>query len=538
MGDVAADLRRERSASRIRRFGQAMVLAAELAPEVGHLHAHFLHTPASVARYAALMLGLPWSVSAHAKDVWTIPEWEKREKLACCRWLVTCSRANAEHLARLAPERGRVRLAYHGIDLARFPAPPPRLGNARDGSDGSDPTVIVTIGRAVEKKGHDVLIEALRRLPRSLRWRLIHIGDGELLPALKRQAEAGGIAEQITWLGARPQADVLAALRQADLFVLACKVAADGDRDGLPNVLMEAQSQALACVSARLSAIPELIEHGRTGLLVAPGDPAALAAAVARLIAEPALRQRLGRAGLHRVREAFAMEPGIDRLAGWFGLELEQEQATGTGTMRIAFYAPLKPADHPMPSGDREMARLFVAALARAGCTVETASRFASYDAGDRARQRRLAAAGDRLAARLIRGYARRPPSERPSLWFTYHLYHKAPDWLGPAVAGALAIPYVVAEASHAPKQDVGSLGERAPPPRRGPSPPPIWSSTSIRRMHPACAACLPIRGGWRRWRRSSTPRPSVRWRPAGPATVPRSERAWGSPAMIRFCYR
>lgn len=315
------DLRREQTASRIRRFGQAMVLAAELADDVGHLHAHFLHTPASVARYAALMLGLPWSVSAHAKDVWTIPEWEKREKLACCRWLVTCSRVNAEHLEGLAPDPGRVRLAYHGLNLSRFPQPPSRQGKARDGSDGDDPAIIVSIGRAVEKKGHDVLVEALGRLPADLHWRLVHVGDGALLPALQRQAEAAGLVGRITWLGARPQADVLAALRRADLFVLACRIAADGDRDGLPNVLLEAQSQGVACVATSISAIPELIDDGRTGLLVPPGDPAALATAMALLIREPALRQRLGRAGLKRVHAAFAMEPGIDRLAAWFGLQ-------------------------------------------------------------------------------------------------------------------------------------------------------------------------------------------------------------------------
>ena len=128
--------------------------------------------------------------------------------------------------------------------------------------------------------------------------------------------------------------------------------------------------------------------------------------------------------------------------------------------MRVAFYAPLKAADDPRPSGDRQMARLFVAALARAGCLVETASRFSSFDAGDRNRQRRLAGVGAALAARLVRRYRQRPPAERPGVWFTYHLYHKAPDWLGPVVSRALAIPYVIAEASHAPKQDAGPWAE------------------------------------------------------------------------------
>lgn len=126
--------------------------------------------------------------------------------------------------------------------------------------------------------------------------------------------------------------------------------------------------------------------------------------------------------------------------------------------MRIAFYAPMKPPAHPVPSGDRQMARLLWAALERAGHQVELASTLRSYDGrGDRCRQRRLAALGPRLAGRIVRRYRSRPAPLRPQLWLTYHLYHKAPDLLGPAVASALGIPYVVAEASVAPKQAHGA---------------------------------------------------------------------------------
>ena len=119
-----ADLARDPTANRGRRFGQALVLAAELAPDIVHLHAHFLHTPTSVARYAAMVRGISFSISAHAKDIWTTPEWDKREKIASCAWLSTCTRANAEHLRPLAPSPDRVDLVYHGIDLGRFPPPP------------------------------------------------------------------------------------------------------------------------------------------------------------------------------------------------------------------------------------------------------------------------------------------------------------------------------------------------------------------------------------------------------------------------------
>jgi glycosyltransferase involved in cell wall biosynthesis len=117
----------------------------------------------------------------------------------------------------------------------------------------------------------------------------------------------------------------------------------------------------------------------------------------------------------------------------------------------------MKAPDHPQPSGDRTMARLLMTALSRSGHTVEPACRLSSFDAaGDAARQRRIGVVGRKLAERLVLRWRRRPAGERPDLWFTYHLYHKAPDWLGPRVSDALGIPYVVAEASHAGKQAQG----------------------------------------------------------------------------------
>jgi glycosyltransferase involved in cell wall biosynthesis len=312
-----ADLRRDRTANRGRRFGQALVLAAELPAGVARLHAHFLHTPASVARYAALMTGKPWSVSAHAKDIWTTPDWEKREKLAACDWLVTCTAAGAAHLTSLASDARKVTLVRHGLDLARFAAPtaprPPR-----DGRVPEDPVVILSVGRAVEKKGFDDLLAALALLPPDLAWRFVHIGGGPLLPALKAQAESLGLTPRITWRGPQNQAEILAALRGADLFALASRTARDGDRDGLPNVLMEAASQGLASVATRAGAIEELLLEGETGLLVPASDPAALAAAIGRLIGDPALRARLGAAGQARIASDFGFAPGIAQLAAKF----------------------------------------------------------------------------------------------------------------------------------------------------------------------------------------------------------------------------
>jgi glycosyltransferase involved in cell wall biosynthesis len=312
------DLKRDPTPNRVRRFGQALVLAAQLPPDVERLHAHFLHTPASVTRYAAALLGLPWTGSAHAKDIWTTPEWEKREKLASCEWLVTCTRANRDHLAALAPA-GRVELVYHGIDLERFKpartAPP-----YRDGSQATDPVAILSVARLVEKKGTEVLLQALARLPPHLHWRLVHVGGGPLKRRLERLARSLGIQERVEWRGALTQDQLIIHYRNADLFALASRIARDGDRDGLPNVLAEAQSQSLACVATRVSAIPELLRDGQTGVLVEPDDPDALAHALALLIANPAHRRALGHAGQSQVRAAFGLEANIESLARKFGL--------------------------------------------------------------------------------------------------------------------------------------------------------------------------------------------------------------------------
>ena len=312
------DLWRDPTANRLRRFGQACVLAAELPADVGRLYVHFLHTPASVARYAALMTGLPWCASAHAKDIWITPAWELREKLAELDWLVTCTETGRRYLQDLADDRSKIGLIYHGLDFTRFPAPEPRVERA-DGAALDRRVELLSVGRAVEKKGFDDLLAALVMLPEDLHWHLTHIGGGDGLGQLKAQARSLGLAGRITWRGAQPQTEVLAAYRAADLFVMACKQAADGDRDGLPNVLMEAQSQGLACLSTRVSAIPELIEDGHTGVLVPPGDPAALAEALARLIRDPGARAHLGAAGASRVRARFAMDVGIDALATRLG---------------------------------------------------------------------------------------------------------------------------------------------------------------------------------------------------------------------------
>lgn len=305
----ARDLMRDRTPNRGRRFGQALVLASELRGKVDRLYAHFLHTPASVARYAAMLLEVPWAVSAHAKDVWTIPDWEKREKLESCEWLVTCTKTNESHLKPFASQPDKVSLVYHGLDLTEFPPQlPPRAPKS------SKTLEILSVGRTVEKKGYDDLLVALSRLPDDLTWRFRHIGEGKLTKKLERQAARLGLEKKIDWCGARPKPEVLSAMRRCDIFVLASRVALNGDRDGLPNVLMEAFSQGVPCVATNVAAIPELIDDEVNGLLVTAGDVNSLADGIERLLRSSVLRRELGKSALERINADFGHEIGLEIL--------------------------------------------------------------------------------------------------------------------------------------------------------------------------------------------------------------------------------
>jgi glycosyltransferase involved in cell wall biosynthesis len=227
-------------------------------------------------------------------------------------WLVTCTETGHRVLAALAPAPEKTSLVYHGLDFARFPEPPLRAAR-REG-----PYALLSVGRLVPKKGYAGLIEALGRLPKDLDWRFRHIGGGPLKDPLQAQAQRLGIAERITWLGAKPQETVLEEYRGADLFILNSRIAEDGDRDGLPNVLMEAQSQRLPVIATELAGIPELVIDGETGALVPPDDAPALGAAIERLLRDAGLRDNMAAAGYARVRSVFAMERGVADLEGRF----------------------------------------------------------------------------------------------------------------------------------------------------------------------------------------------------------------------------
>ncbi len=310
------DIARDFSFNRARRLGQALVLAREMKPDRQWLYAHFLHTPSSVARYCSILTGLPWSCSAHAKDIWTSPVWEIREKIQDMEWLVTCTAGNAGYLSDVSRMPEKVTLVYHGLDTGRFPDPPGH--SSRNGQDQEARVRIVSVGRAVQKKGYDTLLEALARLPADFFWKFTHIGAGPELDTLKNLAASLGIEDRVCWLGPADFQAVLKLYRQADLFVLASRIDENGDRDGLPNVLMEAMIQEVPCVATSISGIPELLEHGRNGLVVEPGNAELISEAIVRLGQDPELRRSFGKQGREDVLGKFTLQANIRELISRF----------------------------------------------------------------------------------------------------------------------------------------------------------------------------------------------------------------------------
>jgi len=277
---------------------QAILLARAVRERgIGHLHAHFANDAATVARMAAALAGVTYSLTAHAKDVFH--EAVDRERLvrdlSDAAVAVTVSDFNAAHLRVLAP-RARVARVYNGLELAAFPYAAPRARARR----------IVAVGRLVEKKGFADLVDACALLrDAGVAFGCDLVGDGELSGALAARVAAHGLGDVVRLHGARGQEEVRELVQGASVLAAPCVVGADGNRDGLPTVLLEAMALGTPCVATPVTGIPEAVEDGATGLLVPERDPAALAAALRRLLDDAALRVRLAEGARARVEERF-----------------------------------------------------------------------------------------------------------------------------------------------------------------------------------------------------------------------------------------
>ena len=267
--------------------------------------AHFGSQPSTVALQAAG--DLPFFLSLHARDLYVEAE-GLEQKLARAAAVVTCTRANLEYLReRYSTHAGRIHLVYHGLPQSWLQAPVPQRKHTPD-----EALRILAVGRFVGKKGFGVLLAACALLrQRGVAFSACIVGEGPMAAALK--ADCRRLDVNVDFPGWLSEEELREAYANADVFCCPSIITSDGDRDGLPNVLVEAMSTGLPAVGPRISGIPEAIEHEVTGLLVPPGDAGAFADALARC-AGPALRARLGDNAAGYVREHFNAERGLDEL--------------------------------------------------------------------------------------------------------------------------------------------------------------------------------------------------------------------------------
>jgi glycosyltransferase involved in cell wall biosynthesis len=300
---------------------RAVALADRIlaAGDVRHLHAHFAHGATTVTWLAAVITGVPFSFTGHAKDIYKEslnPAGLLRRKLLAARFTVTCTEANREHLRALAPE-AVVHRVHHGLnaDLAQL------LGVEAPARPDPEPTLrVLAVGRLVRKKGFDVLVEACAELVRrGVPFEARIVGEpGDQSAPLAELVARRGLAERVRLLGPLGQDGLLAEYRAADVFCLPCRIVAGGDRDGIPNVLVEAMACGLPIVTTDVSGIPELVRDGDTGIVVPPDDPRALAAALVRVREDPAYARRLAATGARLVRERFDGDRLARQLADLF----------------------------------------------------------------------------------------------------------------------------------------------------------------------------------------------------------------------------
>ena len=293
--------------------GQALALALAVRRRgITHLHAHFGNAATSVARLAGYYAGVPYSFTAHARDIFheNVRPADLARKLADAAGVVTVSEFNLAYLRHTyGAAATRVRRIYNGLDIGRFEFRPPR----------ERPPLILSVGRLIEKKGFADLIDACALLLAEGRiFRCLIVGGGPLAGELAAQIRQLGLESRVQLLGPQPQQEVLRLMHEAAVFAAPCVIGADGDRDGLPTVLLEAMALGCPCVSTDVTGIPEILVDDVTGLLIAQHDPTDVATAVGRLLDDPALRERLAHRARALIEEEFAIQRNTARMRALF----------------------------------------------------------------------------------------------------------------------------------------------------------------------------------------------------------------------------
>ncbi len=302
--------------SAVRRFFQAAYLADILIHQpLARLHAHFANDPTLVTMFAHQLTGIPYAFTAHAKDIYVkTPPDQLRVEAELAQAVITCTEYNRRYLlSRIGPTlNGKLQCIYHGLDLSEFAFLWPRVAVP-------GPPLILSVARLVEKKGlRDLIVAAHILRQKGYCFQIEIVGDGPLRRALDGQVTQLGLNDWVRLLGSQPHEIVRLAYQRASIFALPCIVAGDGDRDGIPNVLLEAMGSGIPVVSTSVSGIPELINSERDGLLVPPNNPRMLAQALGQLLGDPKLAERLARAGRAKIEGRYSVDRTASRLVAIF----------------------------------------------------------------------------------------------------------------------------------------------------------------------------------------------------------------------------
>ena len=303
---------KSRSWSSAKRFVQAGYVGAHLQREgITHVHAHFASSATSVARDLHLMMGMSYSFTAHAKDIFmdSVSAKSLIRKLSWASFVVTVSDFNVRHLRALAPDANIVRI-YNGLDLDVF-----RPTTSRP----QDPPLILAVGRLVEKKGFDVLVRACAVLrDNGTRFRCEIVGSGSEEPKLRCLVADLALEDCVSLPGPMPREELLDLYPQASVFAAPCVVGTDGNRDGLPTVLIEAMALGVLVISTPVTGIPELVRDGETGVIVPEHDPRALAGALQDALGHPGRAREMAIAGRALVEREFDLRTNVGGLRTLF----------------------------------------------------------------------------------------------------------------------------------------------------------------------------------------------------------------------------
>jgi len=301
-------------------FGLAyrMLFSASLARRLiqkkcKHLHVHFAHIPSDIAMYASSISSIPFSITAHANDLYE-RGWLLKEKVERSKFFATISEFNQRYLADQGVDLDKVKIIRCGVDPAQF-------SQRQEMPNNTIPRIGV-IGRLVEKKGIDTLIEAVSLLKKQgQKVELQVAGSGPLDSTLKALVAQKKLSiEDVCFLGAIPHSEVADFIKSLDMFVLPCKQDENGDIDGIPVVLMEAMLSGVPVISSRLSGIPELVIDNKTGLLIEQNDSVALAKAISIIINDSVLKANLIEQAVVRVKQEFSQIDNAQKLNDLFGL--------------------------------------------------------------------------------------------------------------------------------------------------------------------------------------------------------------------------